>query len=387
MDLLHHQVVELARRMRQEGVRVGPADVLAACHGLREINLLDRTAVYYTLRAYLCGTPDEQRRFHRVFLGLWVFPTDHAGVEQATEALADQSSTRVTSEGGDAGAVAVDGVAARSGGDADAEDDIEAQVAELDWEARMEQYSADEQRVFRRYLAAAPVQRARVHRAFLQQIRPLLQEGPPGRGRRGPISVRKTIRRNLRYGGDDLLELVRKHRRQPRPAHLVLLVDVSGSMNLYVYQYLSVLHDMCRICVNPRVFFFSTQLEEVSAWFSAPFRRTLEALALHPPRLGNGTNLSQALSALQRSSARLSPEDTTVVVFSDGWDSGRMEDLQKAFSNLHSRVAQILWVNPLLGLPDYRPETHALLAARPYVRRMLSMQEVLQVEWATEERG
>lgn len=199
-------------------------------------------------------------------------------------------------------------------------------------------------------------------RAYLRMPRRL--RGSMWRNR---IHFRRTIRRNMSHGGDPVhLVLSGKKPRRPR---LVVMLDISGSMELYSFTFLRLLYVLQGRFRRVHSFVFSTTLEDVSRHLAAP---TLErALAgLGRIRLGwnGGTRIGACLHELiEGHGMRIFRPDTVFIIFSDGLDTGEPEGLASALRAIRKRTRKVIWLNPLLGIEGYEPIARGMRAALPLV--------------------
>jgi uncharacterized protein len=188
----------------------------------------------------------------------------------------------------------------------------------------------------------------------------------PTRGR-GTVDLRRSFRHALRTEGD----LVRLARRAPtiEAQHLVVLYDTSGSMDGYTRMLLAFAFALRRTISKVEIFAFNTSLVRVTRMISpTEVERTLERLVASVPDWSGGTRIGACLAEFNaRYLDRTVNRHTTVMVFSDGLDHGDGAVLAAAMRALRERAARIVWLNPLLGDPNYRPETEGMRAALPYV--------------------
>jgi uncharacterized protein with von Willebrand factor type A (vWA) domain len=149
----------------------------------------------------------------------------------------------------------------------------------------------------------------------------------------------------------------------------VLLLDVSGSMELYTLLLLRFAYALQRRFRKSTTFVFSTRLAEVT---QALRRRRLESAlqAVAGMRLGwqGGTRIGDCLAGFVRGhAARLLRQDTVFVVFSDGLDLSEPEQLAGALMDVRRRGCKVVWLNPLLGIEGYEPIARGMAAALPLV--------------------
>ena len=193
----------------------------------------------------------------------------------------------------------------------------------------------------------------------------------PGRRRRphrrkGTPDLRRAIRLSLHQGGD-LINLPRR-RRVPRVPRLVMLLDASGSMERHANLLLQLVYALGQRAGRVETFVFTTSLTRVTRQLRTPsFGEALIRVGEQVPHWSGGTRIGESLATLNRDHAHLLDRNTSVVLLSDGWETGEPELLSVELGKLRRRVRRLVWLNPLLGTPDYEPLTLGLQAARPYV--------------------
>jgi hypothetical protein len=193
------------------------------------------------------------------------------------------------------------------------------------------------------------------------------------KGRHGErVDMRRTLRGSLRTGGDPI-RLARRRRRSAR-RRLVMLSDISGSMEPYARAYLQFL--TCAASAGPRAeaFVFATRLTRLTrALGSRNPERAIQRAAAAAPDWSSGTRIGDALREFNdRHGRRGMARGAVVVIISDGWDTGDPEVLRRAMERL-SRVAhRIVWVNPRTQSPEYQPLAGGMAAAWPYCDAVVS---------------
>lgn len=185
------------------------------------------------------------------------------------------------------------------------------------------------------------------------------------RGRR--LDLRRTIHRSISHGGTPV-ELVWR-RRKTRPLRLVILLDASGSMELYTAFFLRFVHGVVDAFREAEVFVFHTRLAHVSESLrERDPARAIDRMALMAQGIGGGTRIGECLAAFNRwHAARVIHSRTAVMILSDGYDTGEPEKLAEEMRRLHRRCRRIVWLNPLIGWEGYAPEAGGMQAALPYV--------------------
>jgi uncharacterized protein with von Willebrand factor type A (vWA) domain len=174
------------------------------------------------------------------------------------------------------------------------------------------------------------------------------------------------MRQSLRTGGD-VVELRFRERRR-RKTKLVLLCDVSGSMDLYSRFLLQFLYALQNCFARVETFVFSTRLNRVTEQLRRrPYAAALRRLSTGVDDWSGGTCIGECLAAFAAGWPRLVDRRTIIVVVSDGWDAGNPTVLGATLAALRARAGRMVWLNPLLGSPSYRPETRGMVAALPHL--------------------
>ncbi|MBI4639039.1 MAG: VWA domain-containing protein [Candidatus Rokubacteria bacterium] len=350
-------VVRFAALLRNHGLPVTLVQVTAGVRALDHLDVGDRRELYLGLRALFAGRPEEMPAFDRCFVAFW-----------RADARPDQGIPGLISVPGDGSREAVtvkstgqkrDTLALEEWGADEASDGREplGVPTASDREALIGQdfstFAADQlEEVFRLTIQIA----RRLARRMSRRRRP--------RPRRGRIDLRRTMRANLTRG--DLIEL-RYRERKRRKARLVLLCDVSGSMDLYSRFLLQFLFAVQSVFGRVETFTFSTRLTRVTDHLRArSYRQVLRRLTEIRDWTG-GTRIGESLAQLNRDWPSLIDRRTIVIVLSDGWDTGDPEVLGAELLRIKRRAGRVIWLNPLLGNPSYEPLTRGMAAALPLV--------------------
>jgi len=199
----------------------------------------------------------------------------------------------------------------------------------------------------------------------------------------GPVlDLRRVIRHNMRYGGE-LLHLPSKRRKTKQRA-LILLCDVSGSMERYSRMLLHFIHTLTAGGRTGRVesFVFATHLTRITHRL---LDRSVDDVVPTLPRtisdFGGGTQIGNALRVFNTEWARrVRGNGPVVLLISDGWDRGKPECLRREMARLQRSCHRLVWLNPLLGSPDYIPLTRGMQAALPWVDDFLPVHNIASLE-------
>lgn len=179
--------------------------------------------------------------------------------------------------------------------------------------------------------------------------------------------LRKTLRRNLRRGGE-LIDIIYRRPKRNR-LKLLLLCDVSKSMELYSAFLLQFMYAFQQVYNRMETFVFSTSLKRITTLLKQKnFHDTLELLNTESEEWRAGTRIGESLNAfVEDYSRKLADSGTIVIILSDGWDLGNIDMLQKSMKIIHEKTKKVIWLNPLAGYADYRPDVAGMKAAMPYI--------------------
>jgi uncharacterized protein len=184
---------------------------------------------------------------------------------------------------------------------------------------------------------------------------------------RSRIDLRRTIRAAAARG-TELIEL-RYKGRKTQASRLVILLDVSDSMNPYSHFLFRFAYALSKHFDRLACFVFSTRLVDItSALKTTTLPEALKALSAIETFWSGGTKIGSALREFNRGyGRRIRSTDTTVLILSDGWDTDPPDTLVTELSVLKQRAKRLIWLNPLLGLDQYEPVTRGMSAALPFV--------------------
>ena len=339
-------LIGFARTLRAAGVDASPDRVQAMLGALDQLDLLDRTDVYWAGRLTLCGCHDDLARYDRAFAAY--FAGEQGGPLRRVPTIEILRP------------VAIPGAERQPG---DGEDDDRTESADAATASRIEVLR------HRDVTTLSAAERAEVRRfiAMLSPTGPLRPSRRYQRAHRGSLDVRRTVRATLRRGGEPVRLL--RHRHRPRARRLVLIVDVSGSMALYADSLLRFAHAAARCRHGTEVFTLGTRMTRVSAEMrERDPGAALVAVAETIPDWSGGTRLGELVKLfLDRWGQRGLARGAVVVVASDGWERGDATMLGEQMARLHRLAHRVVWVNPHKARPGYAPLTAGMAAALPHV--------------------
>jgi uncharacterized protein len=341
--------------MRAGGARVGVGELLAAHRALSAVDATDREAAYFALRATLCSRHDDLAAFDAAFAEWFALPEPPSKLPPG---LPEAIQTALPRSG-------LPGGAEMLTPDFDVVPAAWSEV-ELLRDKDFADYTEEERRralrAVRLLAAAAPVRPSR-------RTRPSRRRGAPPHAARPDL--RRTVRASLRTGGDP----VERHWREPgeRPRPLVLVCDVSGSMEPYARMLLAYMQACVAARRRVEAFVFGTRLTRVTAELRGRDPdRALERAAGATRDWSGGTRIGEALATLNREHGRRLGRGAVVVLLSDGWDRGDPSQLEAEMARLARCSHRLIWLNPLKAHPDYQPLTRGMRAALPHVDEFMA---------------
>ena len=369
MSALAVNLLAFGRLLRALGLEVTASQSREALTAVAAVGVARRSDVYHALRATLLSRSTDLAIFDAAFTAFW---RDHSAVERRRPA-GDGYDRAVTQAEIAGPGVDTPGTSAADGPDV-APDDAPATATIRTWsgtETLRDQDFAD------------------VTSAELDQMRAALstlawnpgarrtRRWTPGAGAR--VDLRRAWRESVRSG--ELLRLPTRTR-TTRPRPLVLLADVSGSMERYSRMLLHFAYALQRTHGRVEVFLFSTRLTRVTRDLArGSIDAAVTAVSRRVPDWSGGTRIGEALRAFHVRWARsVLSRRPVVLVVSDGWDRGDPSVLREQVSRLQRSCHRLVWLSPLLGTADYQPLTRGLVAALPFVDDFLPARTLRNLE-------
>ena len=369
-------VTALSRRLHDRGVPITPARTADLARALTLVRPVARRRLYWTARAVLVSDPSQVKAFDDVFVSVFgggareekpeledvrtaVAPPDDrpASERKAPPGERDEQELRATPSSS----------APRPSGE-DEEEGAEVEVP-------LALASEEEMLRGKRFDALEPHELARLYRLMtrLALATPLRRTRRHEHGRHGErIDMRRTLRASLRTGGDPI-RLARRHRRIV-PRRLVLLCDISGSMEPYARAYLQFLTCAAAAGPNAEAFVFATRLTRLTrALASRNPERAIQRAAAAAPDWSSGTRIGDALKEFNdRHGRRGMARGAVVVILSDGWERGDPGLVGREMGRLARLAHRIVWVNPRVGAGGFSVQSGGMVAALPHCDALVS---------------
>jgi uncharacterized protein with von Willebrand factor type A (vWA) domain len=341
-------LVGFATALREAGVAVTPDRTSSFVQAVALTGFDDRASTYWSGRATLCSSLDDTELYDRAFTAWFTISPDVPRAEnrisptRQPQAVFDDDS---------------------SSGNQDGDEILAARATTTEVLRHRDVATLSDQ------------ERTRLATLFdsLDVVPPLRRALRQRPHHRGSVDLRRTLRAQLRSAG----ELTRLRHRRPgvRPRRVVLLIDVSGSMQPYADSLLRLAHRIVRAMPHQvEVFTIGTRLTRISA--ALRLRQADEALAAAGrlvPDWSGGTRLGEVIGAfVNRWGRRGVARSAIMVIASDGWERGDAQLLSEEMRQLRLLAYAVIWMNPHHGKAGYAPIQTGIQASLPHLDRMVA---------------
>jgi uncharacterized protein with von Willebrand factor type A (vWA) domain len=375
--LLGH-LLRFGQLLRVMGVDVSTGQILDLVEALQYVPITDHFDFYHTCQALLVNRREDFLVFDQAFRLFWRVEGDSSTQPAGHEAGAEAKRARLPAKPAFKPGTEMDGAGNQGGKPGQDED---ADRAGRDHHMI---YSPDE--VLRNKdfgeMTWEEIQEAKWAIASLQWD---LGERRTRRNRpysKGRINLRRMIRDNLRHGGEPINLAYRRRVFRPRP--LVVLSDVSGSMERYSRMLLHFIHALTHGLKDTKVeaFVFGTRLTRITRHLRyKDVDESLDELGHVVRDWSGGTRIGEALRTFNFQWARrVLGRGAVVLVISDGWDRGDLDLLSKEILRLQHSSYRLIWLNPLMGSDAYRPVQRGMATVMPCVDDFLPVHNLVSLE-------
>ncbi len=354
------------RVLKDLGFRLGLSQVIDANRSMPLIDIRSRPDFHRALAANLLHDHEDIELFDQVFEAFWQGDME---IEQGIETMEvpAQSPDEGLESSDDSGGPVEETLAEQEGASDEGPDDPDPLMVPT--------YSPNEQLNEKDFSEMGIEESRAVTQAILLIASKIATQVSrrKKRARRGTeIDPRGTMRRNIKYGGE-LVELVARKRRIKK-TRVVLLCDVSGSMDCYSRFLIQFMYGLQNELWGVETFVFSTTLSRITHLIRTKnIGNALEKISKSVLGWSGGTNIGRSLEIFNRDFAvSMVTHRTVVVVISDGWDRGDVGVLERQMQALKRRCGKMIWLNPLLASENYEPLCKGMQAALPYLDLFLS---------------
>lgn len=362
------RLVQFGRLLRGAGLPVSSQQIVDLAQALTLIDLARADDFYFTLRSFLVHSAGERALFDRLFELFWLgqtgLPAETSERRSSSQLLSPWRNERQPADHGEP-----DG----DDGPAGEEQDPLAVSAYSPAERlrRKEFHDYDEDDA----AAARAVLLNLLWRMETRRTRRRIRSNKRG----AELDLPRSIQRNMRRGGEIVELSWQRRQRKPRP--LVVLCDISGSMERYSRLFLFLMFGLVRERARVEVFVFGTRLTRITpALRQADLDTAMRRAGGLVLDWSGGTRIGEALKAFNSQWARRGVgRGAAALIISDGWDRGDQELLDKEIRRLRRGVHRLIWLNPLAGSPSWQPLVRGLQTVLPHVDEMLPLHNLESV--------
>lgn len=347
---LTEAIVGFAQFVRSHGLNVGIQETQDALNAANELLLTNRLSLRYALKAIFCTSPEERLVYDRLFGLYWdTNPIDLREEKNKTTiqgAVKKKTNNTLVLMG--------------AGKTTDAVQEAKSVSGSTETERLRKTDFAKVSEVEARKLEEIA---QRLFKEIAQRLRRRMKESQTD----GKLNLRRTIRRSISYGGEPV-ELF-KRAKKPKKQRLIVLLDVSGSMDKYSFFLLRFIVALREHFRQLEAFVFSTTLVRISK--AIQVNRIESVLALLDQQATNwssGTKIGECLEVFcDKYGKRTLNGSPTVIILSDGLETGSVEKLAEQMKRIQSKAKKVVWLNPLKGMTGYEPTARGMAAAMPSV--------------------
>jgi len=385
-ERLLYRLTEFGRILWEVGIDVGPRKMLDLAETLKYVDITNKEDFYNTLKCSLLAKHEQEALFNQMFLYYWYMRDRQNKKDENPRGAAKRDERQMRLPPSERKRLAE-----HLNANEQQRKDLRSEMRQSERPRRAHEridedddddkaqpqgtaYSAIEM-LRKKDFESFTWEEVQEAKKLMAEMRWHLGQRPTHRkapSRKGSYpDMRRIVRRNLKYGAE-ILELTwRETKQKPRP--LVIICDISGSMSLYSRLLLHFIHTISNGLMNVEAFVFGTRLTRITRQLK---KRDVDDAVRDVSRSvqdwSGGTRIGDALHYFNHYWARrVLGRGAVVLVISDGWDRGEAGVLEVEMDRLQHSCHRLIWLNPLLGSPDYRPLTIGMRTALPYIDNFL----------------
>jgi uncharacterized protein with von Willebrand factor type A (vWA) domain len=377
-ERLLYRLTEFGRLLWEVGINVGPRKMLDLAETLNYIDITDQVDFYNTLKCSLLSKHEQEPIFNQMFDYYWL-RRDKQGKKENMPGTAKREERQMRLPPSELKRLA------EHLNTSEQRKELRAEMRETERRRKSDTWDRDDDDLGNPQGTAYSAIERLMKKDFenftwdeVQEAKKLMAEmrwnlGMRRTRRKAPArsgsypDMRRIVRRNLKHGAE-LIELTwREAKYKPRP--LVIICDISGSMSLYSRLLLHFIHTISNGLMNVEAFVFGTRLTRITRQLK---RRDVDDAIRDVSKSvqdwSGGTRIGDALHFFNHKWARrVLGRGAVALIISDGWDRGDPHVLQIEMDRLQHSCHRLIWLNPLLGSPDYRPLTIGMKTSLPFI--------------------
>jgi uncharacterized protein with von Willebrand factor type A (vWA) domain len=363
---LSEGIMAFARFARSQGMNIGIQETQDALQAASAGLLTNRSMFKNALKSLFCTSPEEGRQFEKLFILFWdTNPLDLE--ERKNETKLEGSVTKKTNS-----SLVMLGV-----GKSDPSDEEASNVSGANSEERLKKVDLS----LLNTMEADELED--IARRLCRQMAVRMRRRMKQHRRQGQINMRRTIRKSIASGGEPIDLFHRLN--SPKKQRLIVLLDVSGSMDKYSFFLLRFICALREHFRQLEAFVFSTSLKRITnALDKQNLGTVLKNISEHADNWSSGTRIGECLQQFSETyGKRMLNGSPVVLILSDGLDTGDASLLGIELQKIHRRAKKVIWLNPLKGSKGYAPLAKGMKAALPSVddfRSAHNLESLLELE-------
>ncbi len=365
---ISNAIIGFAQYARQKGMNVGIEDTFNALKAFDMGLYEDKLSFYFALKTLFCTSKDDIPLFDELFNIYWNIEPDNGQQQAKKKVKSDKNSTQeetILTIWGKKG----------NKGDSDKKDSTTTTGANIVEKVRKTDFAklADMEVDILNEIAE------KLWREMLKRMKRRLKKTTT----KGKVDIRKTIRASLQHGGDPIALKLRGQK--PKKLRLVVMLDVSGSMDKYSFFLLRFVYALQQYFERVESFIFSTHLKHTTEYiYKNGLEKTLKLLSDNADNWSSGTKIGACLREFnEQYGKQMLSRSSLVIILSDGLDTGEKGIIEHEIQRIRLRTKRLIWLNPLKGIENYQPEARGMKEALPYIdtfRSAHSLDSLLELE-------
>jgi len=365
---LQHNLILFGRVCRALGMNVTPNRMMDVARALEYVQLGHKQDFYYTLQSHLVANPKELEYFDEAFSIFWRRPSD-GFTELNLQSLGEERRKKKTQF--------LPPLESTPGDDENEADPIDSSMIAI-----VPTYSKQE-RLKTKDFAEMSAEELEMAKRVIQKMPDSLgmrktRRFEVGKGRQ--INMRRLMKDMIRKRGDIIEIPTHRHKEKPRP--IILICDISGSMERYTRILLHFMHTLAGSMYQVESFLYSTEITRITRQIrQKSVDDALQDVGQTVKQWGGGTMTGESLHTFNWNwSRRVLGRGAVVIMITDGWDRGDIPLLHTEMVRLKRSCQRLIWLNPLLDAPEYEPLTRGAQAMLPYVDDFLPITNLSNLE-------
>jgi uncharacterized protein with von Willebrand factor type A (vWA) domain len=363
---LSEGILAFARFARSHGMNIGIQETHDALNAASMGLVSNRVMFKNALKTIFCTSPEEGRQFEKLFVLYW--DTNPIDLEERKGQTKLQGSVNKKANS----SLVMLGMGKTEPGDEEAH-----HVSGANAEERLKKTD----------LSMLSIMEAdeleQIARRLCRQMAVRMRRRMKQHRRLGQINLRRTIRKSISSGGEPIDLFHRLN--TPKKQRLIVLLDVSGSMDKYSFFLLRFICALREHFRQLEAFVFSTSLVRITkALDTRDLGTVFRNISEHADNWSSGTRIGECLQHFSESyGKRMLNGSPIVLILSDGLDTGDAALLGKQLEKIHRRSKRVIWLNPLKGSKDYAPLAKGMKAALPSIddfRSAHNLESLLELE-------